>query len=125
MGDIPMFRSFGNMFRKYAVFRGRTDRAEYWWAILLYMIIFLMLFIPSATTRDESFMNVLGLFRLGTIVPYYALHTRRLHDIGKSGWWSLLGCNLIGMIVLIVWLSRAGDTDENLFGADPRPVCRY
>lgn len=46
---------------------------------------------------------------------------RRLHDIGKCGWWWLLAfVPLVGAIILIVWFCRAGDTGDNAYGPDPK-----
>ncbi|MDO5654133.1 MAG: DUF805 domain-containing protein [Brachymonas sp.] len=47
-----------------------------------------------------------------------AVATRRLHDIGKSGWWQLLSFTIIGLIPLIFWLAKEGDHGPNDFG-DP------
>ena len=115
-----------HVFNNYANFSGRARRSEYWWFVLLNSLVSTALS-RLAQMGDGStlFTALASLWSLALLIPGLAVTWRRLHDIGKSGWWSLLGCNLIGMIVLIVWLSRAGDTDENLFGADPHPVCRY
>ena len=56
------------------------------------------------------------MFTLATLVPYLAVTSRRVHDIGKSGWWQLIYVvPLLGTILLIVWLARAGEGD-NAFG---------
>ena len=125
MREDSVFRCYGNMFRQYATFRGRTDRREYWLAMTLHGGIVLLLFITVIAAQDTGVLRLLQLYRLATFVPVYALSARRLHDIGRSGWWSLIAASGIGAIVLIVWLARVGETDENLFGADPHPVCRY
>ena len=82
---------------------------------------------------------------LVTLIPTLAVASRRLHDIGKSGWlqiipWAILAVAfvsagvgdagflfVIGMIaafasfiVLIVWLVRKGDEGTNKYGPDPR-----
>ena len=113
------------MFRQYAKFQGRTDRREYWLAMTLHGGIVLLLVLLMIATRETGLARLLELYRLATFVPAYALSARRLHDIGRSGWWSLIAASGIGAIVLIIWLARVGETDENLFGADPHPVCRY
>ena len=45
---------------------------------------------------------VSDIFNILTIVPIYALSFRRLHDIGKSGWWVLLQLTIIGIIPLYI-----------------------
>ena len=37
------------------------------------------------------------------IIPQFSVSSRRLHDIGKSGWWILINFTIIGIIVLFVW----------------------
>jgi len=32
-----------------------------------------------------------------------AASSKRLHDIGKSGWWLLIALTGVGVILLIVW----------------------
>ena len=40
------------------------------------------------------------------VIPGFAAGSRRLHDIGKSGWWQLLWIiPIIGWILLIIWLA--------------------
>ena len=122
--NIPFVQAYLKMLANFSDFKGRTDRKSFWLAVLCQIIISAILgFVLGLLGKFGAIL--LWIISLVLCVPMLAMAVRRLHDIGKSGWWSLLGCNLIGMIVLIVWLSRAGDTDENLFGADPHPVCRY
>jgi len=48
--------------------------------------------------------------------------TRRLHDIGKSGWWQLIGfIPFLGAIVLIVFFAKQGDSGSNEYGPSPLP----
>ena len=44
-----------------------------------------------------------GLVALGVLLPALAVGSRRLHDIGKSGWWQLIMLTVIGLLVLIYW----------------------
>ena len=57
-----------------------------------------------------------GLVALGLLLPALAVGTRRLHDIGKSGWWQLIMLTVIGLLVLIYWWVQpaveAGNTYE-------------
>jgi len=46
---------------------------------------------------------------------------RRLHDMGRSGWWLLIGLvPLIGIVVLLIWYVSRGQDGMNRFGSDPR-----
>ena len=48
--------------------------------------------------------------------PSVAAGARRLHDVGKSGWWQLIAITIIGMIPLIIWMSSEETKKNNSFG---------
>ena len=53
-------------------------------------------------------------------MPSLAVGSRRLHDIGRSGWWQLLLLiPLVGLIVLIVWWAKEGEQAPNTWGPNP------
>ena len=54
-----------------------------------------------------------GLVALGLLLPALAVGTRRLHDIGKSGWWQLLTLTVIGLLLLIYWWVQPAVEDGN------------
>lgn len=55
------------------------------------------------------------------LIPTITTSTRRLHDIGRSGWWQLLGfIPLIGIIVLIIFFVTDSDSGDNAYGANPK-----
>lgn len=80
---------------KYATFTGRASRSEFWWFFLFQILISLV----GGMLGDV----ISGLIALGLLLPSLAAGTRRLHDIGKSGWWQLLILTGIGLLVLIYW----------------------
>ena len=80
---------------KYATFSGRASRPEFWWFFLFQILISL-----AASMLGET---INGLVALGLLLPALAVGTRRLHDIGKSGWWQLIMLTVIGLLVLIYW----------------------
>lgn len=98
-------------FSNYVGFRGRASRSEYW-----YWVLFVVL---GAIGLAVISLDVSNIFVLGVFLPYVAMSTRRLHDIGKSGWWQLLGfIPLIGSLVLLYWAVQPSEGD-NAFGAPP------
>ena len=56
---------------------------------------------------------------LFVMIAGLTLSVRRLHDIDRSGWWTLIPLTIIGIFVLIYWFCKRGDEGENRFGADP------
>jgi uncharacterized membrane protein YhaH (DUF805 family) len=95
-------------FSKYATFSGRASRPEYWWWTLFVILG------SVATAMVSDLLS--GLFSLAVLVPFLAVAARRLHDIGRSGWWQLVGfIPLLGWIVMIYWTVQPGE-GENRFG---------
>ncbi len=101
----------------YATFSGRTGREAFWMFMLFYFVIYIGLTIVLSLVGLEA---AVMLFTLGVLIPSIAITTRRLHDIGKSGWWQLIGfIPLLGLIVMIIFLIRESDTGDNEYGANP------
>lgn len=84
-------------FNNYFNFKGRSRRSEYWWFALFIFAIDLIAVIPLV----GGIVAFVGF--LATIIPQIAVTTRRLHDIGRSGWWQLLFVPLI-FVTLILFL---------------------
>lgn len=58
-----------------------------------------------------------GLLNLALLLPSLAVGARRLHDIGRSGWWQLLVLTGIGAILLIIWWASDTKKENNEYGA--------
>jgi uncharacterized membrane protein YhaH (DUF805 family) len=98
-------------FTNYAGFSGRAARSEYW-----YWVLFVLLGSIVLSMLSEALSAA---FSLGVLLPGIAVGARRLHDIGKSGWWQLLGLiPLLGWAVLIYWAVQPSEGD-NAFGSAP------
>jgi uncharacterized membrane protein YhaH (DUF805 family) len=111
--------------RKYATFSGRARRSEYWFFFLFYLLIVFGLALVDAmlgTPDDGEGLGLLsGLFVLAMLLPSLAVGVRRLHDIGRSGWWLLVSfVPLIGAIVLLVFAVRDSDPGDNAYGPNPK-----
>ena len=116
---------------KYIDFNGRARRKEYWMWTLYVTLIFIL-----ATILD----NMLGLnFELlgedlgygwlylitGIInfIPGLSIVVRRLHDVGKSGWFYLIILiPIIGFIGILILLCSDGDKEENKWGTNPKII---
>lgn len=78
---------------KYCSTRGRASRSEYWWFILFSLVVGSVL--ENLSDGDGALSLVAGLASLFLIIPHICVTSRRLHDIGWSGWWQLLPLALI------------------------------
>lgn len=111
MGFIEAIKT---CFGKYATFEGRARRSEYWfWTLFCFIVGCLLGWIP-----------VLGwLISIALFLPGIAVAVRRLHDIGKSGWFYLLILiPLIGAIVLLVFYLQDSQPGENEYGKNPKEI---
>ena len=105
---------------KYVVFKGRARRAEYWYFILINSVIIVILNFISKTIGD-NFHRLNELYSLAVGLPTLAVSIRRLHDIGKSGWWWLLNLiPIIGTVWLIVLHATKGNVGANRYGPNPK-----
>ncbi|MFF7681266.1 DUF805 domain-containing protein [Microbacterium sp. NPDC007973] len=124
--------SFGaavqRFFKKYATFRGRASRSEFWWWILANALVSIVLSVLALLTGGPAvdeygqtaapsglgfvFYVILLLWGLATFVPHLALIVRRLHDTNRSGFWIFIAfVPLVGGIILFVF---------ELLPSDPR-----
>ena len=107
-------------------FSGRSRRKEYWYFQLFNAIVvmFLMLFAIAFSDQGKPAMFPFGLMMAyGVIlfVPALAVTIRRLHDIGKSGWWYFIAfVPLIGGIILFVFTVLDSEPYTNPWGLDPK-----
>jgi uncharacterized membrane protein YhaH (DUF805 family) len=75
----------------------------------------------SAGRRGRSWRRAEGLYGLGVLVPGIAVTVRRLHDIGKSGWWGLVALiPLIGSLILIYFAVKDSQPETNEYGPNPK-----
>jgi uncharacterized membrane protein YhaH (DUF805 family) len=98
---------FFSAVKKYAVFKGRARRAEFWWFSIFNTLILLV-----AILIGEQTICILAILCL--FLPGLAVAIRRMHDVGKSGWFYFIP------IYDIVLAATAGNTGPNKYGPDPK-----
>ena len=118
----------------YANFKGRARRKEYWMFVLVYVIILIAcmvldnvlgtVFMMDAGPLGEISMGygwLYSIFSLVHFIPGLGLVVRRLHDVGKSGWFYLLILlPIVGWIWLLVLYCTEGQKEDNKWGPDPK-----
>ncbi|MEI9992908.1 MAG: DUF805 domain-containing protein [Rhizomicrobium sp.] len=103
----------------YFDFNGRARRAEFWWYVLVYVIAEVILGVLQSILGVGQALT--SLFGLALFLPSLGVSVRRLHDIGRSGWWFLISViPVVGWILIIYWYAQPGTVGANEFGADPK-----
>ena len=158
-----MFKYYIAALKKYATFSGRARRKEYWYFTLINSIISILLSIPiyvnilkiafsiapQRNSIPEDTILILNnmsysaiicyiiilLYGLAVFIPGLAVSVRRLHDVGKSGWFLLIPylstllllIPIIGYLVYLgldIWflvlMFKDSQVGENEYGADPK-----
>ena len=122
------------LFQKYATFKGRASRSEYWWFALF-------MFLTGFIGLVSEIVN--GIISLLILIPSISVGVRRLHDINKSGLILLVpiaffavggfiaaaGGEDFGMIIIVLGfiftlyltylMIKKGDESDNQYGANP------
>lgn len=100
--------------KKFADFEGRARRKEYWMFFLFNLIIGMIAGLIDGIITPDG-VGYLGLiFQLAVLIPSIAVAIRRMHDVGKSGWFIL-----IPIYNLILALTE-GEKGTNQYGPDPK-----
>ena len=124
--------------KNYTKFSGRASRTEFWYFILFWVIFYVIVigvdrvlgfnfislkslpfseYIPLAMVYEKVGLLTF-LYRPLTFLPSLAVTFRRLHDINRSGWWSLL-CITPLIFLILYFLCKSGSKHENQFGPIP------
>ena len=136
-------------FKKYASFKGRATRKEFWLFVLFNFIVANVVglvsgFLAAKTGHVEIGIAGVLVYYLATLIPTLAVTVRRLHDTSRSAWWLLIslapllgGFALatvvpkmnaelvgfisapIGAIALLAILTLKGSKGDNRYGANP------
>jgi len=126
-----------SVLKNYANFNGRARRSEYWFFVLfnvIFSIVALIIDYLLGTRFDyeqaygQSYINIhLGyiniFYGLIMFIPGLAVLVRRLHDIGKSGWFVFICLiPLVGPIWLLVLLFTDSKPGVNQYGPNPKGI---
>ena len=116
---MSFVESIQTVLGKYCDFNGRARRSEYWWFTLAYSVLSGVL---SGFAQNSTIFGIIsGIVSLALLLPSLGVSVRRLHDIGKSGWWLLLALiPVIGAIILIVWDCKDSEPGDNQYGPNPK-----
>ncbi|MBI1228407.1 MAG: DUF805 domain-containing protein [Bacteroidetes bacterium] len=108
---MDAFSWYTKVLKDYAKFDGRARRSEYWYFFLFNMIISYALMFLGGAIKFPFLSTVYG---LGVLIPGIAVAIRRMHDVGKSGWYCLIP------IYNLVLACTEGEKGPNEYGPDPK-----
>lgn len=97
--------------RNYATFNGRARRSEYWYFFLFNVAIAFVLGFIDGMVGIEVLSKV---YTLAVLIPGIAVAVRRIHDVGKSGWYCLVP------IYNLILMCTDGTVGPNEYGPDPK-----
>lgn len=108
-----------NVWKKGLDFNGRASRAEYWFFILTHFIVsfFIGLFMALFFPNNEAYLDiVINTYTILIFIPSVAVAIRRMHDINRSGWYSIIP------IYSYILMCYKGDKEANRFGDIPEKL---
>ena len=95
-------------------YRGVAPRSEFWTLVaIMYCLLGVCVIMTPAKSNIWEEGNLLANVAYSvSMLVVLASSSRRLRDIGKSGWWLLIGMSGIGLCLLIWWWSLPGIAQE-------------
>jgi uncharacterized membrane protein YhaH (DUF805 family) len=102
----------------YFDFQGVADRKAYW----MFFLINFGISVALGIVLQLIHLGPLGgLYSLAVLSPGVGLGVRRLHDMGKSGWWLLVAfVPIVGWIYVIYLLCQPSQTPYAASMGDPQ-----
>lgn len=105
---LILMKDFVDALKNYANFKGRTSRKSFWIFILINVGISILL---GMIGQAVDFVLLSSIYQLAVLVPSLAIGARRMHDVGKSGWFYLIP--LYNLYLAI----QQGEPNENTWGS--------
>ncbi|WP_339744607.1 DUF805 domain-containing protein [uncultured Maricaulis sp.] len=151
---MNFFQSIASVARNYFGFDGRASRSEFWhWVLFRYGVIFVIVVLIIMRAYAQGYHDGLAaslaspyiwsdgntvlvdnrppfgtlalIFLALTFFPNAAVSIRRLHDIGRSGWWFVaLHFIPLGEILLFVFYLQRSSPGLNRYDDGPNPLIR-
>lgn len=95
--------------KKYSDFSGRSRRSEYFPFLLLVVFVYVCC---RAAFEEAPIITLIIAIILD--IPLLAVTARRLHDVGRSGWWMLCP------VLPVFWMFKDSDVGTNQYGVSPK-----
>lgn len=133
MENLGFFDYVKKCYENYTNFKGRARRSEYWNFVVFYSAVLFILNLPfrplstneaAATTNGSTLLIIfliIGItFYFASLLPLLAVSVRRLHDVGRSGWFLLIGLIPVVNLWLLIEFCRDSEPLDNKYGENPK-----
>ena len=109
-----MINIYRNVITRCTSFSGRINRRQYW----IFLVAMLLIMMVTIWFTDKMpALHLYQIYGLLMILPYVSSTVKRLHDIGKRGWWMLsILVPIFGWIYLFVLTIEDGKESDNKYG---------
>ncbi len=117
--SLNFFEAVHTCLKKYADFSGRASKSEYWWWVLFEFLFVTFFYVFFAMIRISAQEHIGAIISIPFILlPGLAVGVRRLHDIGKSGWYIIPMILLsfvygLGLLWTIIWFTQDSKPENN------------
>ncbi|HSM23247.1 MAG TPA: DUF805 domain-containing protein [Anaerolineaceae bacterium] len=106
--NSTFFDSIRTCIIKYAEFQGRASRSEFWWFFLFIVLVASVLVLINEIMGE--------IFLILTLLPFLAVGSRRLRDVGKSAWELLyLLIPIAGLVILGIYWAKPSINQNETF----------
>lgn len=118
-------------FKNYTKCNGRASRKEYWMFVLFWYIFYFILDVIQAVLGlnipyvDTSYGYLTLVYSIISCTPFFSVSVRRLHDVGKSEWYTFLSLLPVINFILLYFYLKPGDPGDNKYGAPPDNTQEY
>lgn len=110
---------YKDAFIRFTDFQGRSQREAFWFFLLFHLLVAFALGFVDGLLGLGGFLGFI--YALIALVPSAALTVRRLHDMGRSGWFILLALLPgIGMVILLIMAAIDSEDGSNEWGPNPK-----
>ena len=117
------FEYYKDALKNYVKFDGRASRKQYWYFALWNIVVSIVVSIVLGIILQGNGVYVSWIYSLAILLPSTAILIRRLHDIGKVGWWAfILLIPIVGVVIILVFLCTPGEPGTNKYGTNPNEV---
>ncbi len=109
---MSFIQPYINMWKNFVNFSARTNRNDFWMAILVNFIVGAVLNIIGSVISTDILMTI---YSLAVMIPAIALYVRRLRDMGKGWTWLfIVFIPLVGFIWLIVLFCKPSVAEDGV-----------